>query len=54
MADELPPEVVAERGAELARNCRTYVNKLRVVAGVSDSQCVVDMTRVLANYGEVP
>ncbi len=50
MAEEIPPEVIAERGDQMLENCINYVLRLKQLSGVSDEQCVADMTRNLQSY----
>ena len=50
MYDEFPPDVIAKSGDEMLKRCQGYVEGLKEVAGISDDQCVKDMTRVLQSY----
>lgn len=50
MIEDVPPDVVAQRGPELLKNCSTYVWQLKEASGISDDQCVADMSRALQSY----
>lgn len=50
MVEEIPPDVVAERGDQMLENCVKYVLRLKALSGVSDEQCVADMTSNLKSY----
>lgn len=54
MIEDIPPDVVAQRGAQLLQNCTTYVWQLKEASGVSDDQCVADMSNALQSYSATP